>query len=368
MNEKSKNNTALWAVVSALVVALLLFAGMFVQDMSKMNSAYADLNSIEYINSSTQRLIRLAITNQDDDKTIFFIDEKSQDTLIPNQKDSLSVMDSVEMVVIATEVLENWNQIEALLREEEPNENSLILAGDNHFRSMTNLSNAVGTYTIELNAGIMQYQAIIMVLLFSLGLVLLNNILRTHTELQQSKSLARTAQIDVATGLYNRSRCQELFKSNSNPATKKQPAILVLDLNDLKKTNDTQGHRVGDELIHSFASVLKDASIVHVVPPFIGRYGGDEFIIFYEDIAGEEDVKIFLKELSFLTEQFNSQENKFQISYAVGYSFVSKESEERLTIRQLFDKADEAMYENKIAGKRAKNPNYDEEAKKGEVR
>lgn len=367
MKEKS-NKTALWAILSVLVAATAFVSALFLNDMTKLNNAYADLNSIEFLSSSTQRLVRLAVTDQMDEKYLFSITDTSESTLQFEQKGTLSVMEHPEIAKVAQDVLSNWEKLEALLKSEDPSENSLILAGDNHFHSMTDLSNQVGDYTVSLNESIRNYQAIVSFLLFSMGLVLLNHLLRTHTELSQSKLLAAKAQIDVATGLYNRSRCQELFKSNTVSAEKKQPAILVLDLNDLKKTNDSQGHRVGDELIHAFADVLKNAAVVHVVPPFIGRYGGDEFIVFYDDIQGESDISVFMKELKFLTDNFNEHESRFQISYALGYCFLPSTSEEKLSIRQLFDKADEAMYENKIASKRAKNPNYDEEVKRGEVR
>ncbi len=361
MTRNSGKISPISVVIGILILLTVLTSFLFWKEMKTLNEAYSDMNQIEFLSSSTQRLISIAQSESFLQKDVFFIGDSTEKALMTETDNSNSVLVDPAMVILADDVLESWRQIESLLQQDPINNIDLGLARDAHFKSMTNLSSGISDYTKVLNKKISQYQGLVMVLFFAIAMVMLNNLLRTHTELQQSKALAQTAQIDTATGLYNRSRCQELFKSNPSPTTKKRPAILVLDLNDLKKTNDTLGHRVGDELIQVFANLLKEASGVHMVPPFIGRYGGDEFIIYYEDVENEEEIKIYLKELTFLTQNANDDENRFRISYAVGYCYVANHADEKLTIRQLFDKADEAMYENKVAGKKADNPNYNED-------
>lgn len=366
MNGKSENNMALTVVIPILIVLTVGVAILFMNEMTTLNNAYSDLNKIEFISSSTQRLISLAQSEQLLPKDVFFIGESTSKALSLDSGEGLSVLDDPAMIVLANNVYESWLTIEELIQQEPFDLPSITIARDAHFKSMTDLSNGISAYTEKLNSRITTYQAVVMVLFFAIALTMLNNLLRTRTELKLSKELAEMAQIDVATGLYNRSRCQELFKNNQNASNKKHPAIIVIDLNDLKKTNDTLGHRVGDELIQGFSAALKTACSVHVVPPFIGRYGGDEFVVYYEDIAGEEEIQVYLKELVFLTSKRNENESRFKISYAVGYAFIALGSEEKMTIRQLFDKADEAMYQNKVAMKREKNPDYDEKVANGE--
>lgn len=112
--------------------------------------------------------------------------------------------------------------------------------------------------------------------------------MKNRAELLDQQEQARLAMIDTATGLYNRSKCHELFKTTPKGGNGKQQAVIVFDLNDLKKTNDLQGHRMGDELIRSFANLLKSSAEVHHNPPFMGRYGGDEFFIYYEDVKSKK--------------------------------------------------------------------------------
>lgn len=353
--EKSLN---LMIIVSILVAITVVVSVLFWREMKILNNAYSDMNQIEFLSSSTQRLISIAQSETFLQKDVFFIGESTTKALTPGSDDALSVLVDPEMVVLSNEVMNSWTQIELILSKENINKIDLSLSRDAHFKSMTNLSSAISNYSKELNSSITRYQMIVIGLFFSIAMVMLNNLLRTHAEIRQSDELAKTAQIDTATGLYNRSRCQELFRNNQQPANRKHPAILVIDLNDLKKTNDSLGHRVGDELIASFASILKSAANVHIIQPFIGRYGGDEFVIYYDDVGSEDDIKSFLKELSFLNKNFNDENTKFKISYAIGYSYISTSNDERLTMRQLFDLADEAMYENKVSTKLAQNPNY----------
>ncbi len=378
MNETHNKSSLFTFIVSALVIATVVTSFLFWQDMNRLNKAYADIMQVEAISSTTQRLINLAGAGEHQERDAFVIGEATETALSLNGSEVISLMSDPSVALLANEVLQQWFVIEEIvsvnwnLEEGEEkkalNTVDLQLARDAHFKAMTDLSNGIGDYTREINANVTQYQIMIIAFAFAIVIIMLNNALQTRAELIMSKELAQKAQIDTATGLYNRSRCQELFKNNQAISDKRKPAIMVLDLNDLKKTNDNLGHRVGDELISAFANILKNACNIHTVPPFIGRYGGDEFIVFYEDIDSESELQLYLKELTFLTNEYNERESRFQVSYAVGYSYVKDDIDEKLTARQLFDKADEAMYVNKIEGKRAKNPNYDAEKEKGEVR
>ncbi len=367
-------NIVLWTLTVATVVTAVLFA----RDSGKMSDAYADIMQVESISSTTQRQINLASTDAPQQREVFVINDNTVKALSIDGADKISLMSDPSIALLANEVLMQWLVIEEILSVnwnledgQETQDLNLIdlgLARDAHFKAMTDLSNGISDYTQDLKSQINQYQFILMILCFLIAMILFNQGMQTRAELQISKELAQKAQIDTATGLYNRSRCQELFKGNQISTDKRLPAIMVFDLNDLKKTNDNLGHRVGDELILTFATILKNAANVHTIPPFIGRYGGDEFIVYYEDIQNEDELEVYLKELEFLCREQNEKENRFQVSYAVGYSFIDRNSTEKLTARQLFDKADEAMYVNKEAGKRAKNPNYDAEKAKGETR
>lgn len=195
-----------------------------------------------------------------------------------------------------------------------------------------------------------------------------NYLASTSIALKRSNVLAAFASLDIATGLYNRSKCQEIFKDTYTTDENQQSAVVVIDLNDLKKTNDMQGHRVGDELISTFSAILKQAVHLHTQKPFIGRYGGDEFVLYHKNIAKEEEITAFMKELANLCDEFNEKEIKnFQVSYAIGYA-INKEGKDGLGTRQLFDEADECMYTNKKAMKKLVEASKQEESGQNQVK
>lgn len=84
---------------------------------------------------------------------------------------------------------------------------------------------------------------------------------------------------DVLTGLGNRTSYLEKIKEMTDNSSK--AGIVFLDLNNLKKINDSYGHKVGDEYIISASKIIKNS---------FGRYGNsyrigsDEFCVFIEGL------------------------------------------------------------------------------------
>ena len=85
--------------------------------------------------------------------------------------------------------------------------------------------------------------------------------------------LSQRAQLDMQTDLYNKATCEEML--SGMPPADVPTGVIMFDLNGLKRVNDTWGHEAGDELIVSFARLLRANMPAGA---FIGRYGGDEFV------------------------------------------------------------------------------------------
>lgn len=368
MTEVQTRKSWVTVLISILMIILFGMTFQFWKAMNDLHNTYSDLNQMESIGSLTQRLISFGVLDKQSEKDIFYIGDTTEKALMPQGEDALTVLHDPDMLRMATDVLESWYWIKSLLESEEHNLIDIELARELHFKTVTTFTLAIKEEADSFNEKATRYQVTVFSIFFAMAMIMLNSLFCTQAALKQSKLLAKTAQIDLATGLYNRSKCQELFKSTQNLSDTKHPGLLVLDINDLKKTNDHLGYRCGDELIASFSDVLKNACDVHMSPHFVARYGGDEFVVYYDNVSSEDEIQTYIKELTYLTEQFNENETRFQISYAVGYAFMKKGNEEQLTVRQLFDKADAAMYENKLARKRAINPDYDIMFVKGDVR
>ena len=150
--------------------------------------------------------------------------------------------------------------------------------------------------------------------------------------------------VDFATGLPNKNKCEDMIASTE--PVKKPTACAMFDLNELKIVNDTKGHEMGDMIIYTFANLLRKA-----VPPkyFIGRFGGDEFILIAEGMQSNEDFNKILQNIAKQIDSFNQTSKDFQLSYAQGYALSSEHP--GLNIQQLLQLADQQMYVDKKACK-----------------
>jgi len=143
---------------------------------------------------------------------------------------------------------------------------------------------------------------------------------------------------DVMTGLYNRAYFEETLQSLE--ANRKAPvSFIIVDLNELKVTNDSLGHHAGDKLIRRAAEVLT-ASIEngHVA----ARIGGDEFIIMMSD-AGEQASNDVMERIQSLV----AMNNKYYREPELSLSFGAATSKPGLSLEKVISLADDAMYRNK---------------------
>lgn len=157
--------------------------------------------------------------------------------------------------------------------------------------------------------------------------------------LNTEKELARR---DELTGVKNKTAFTELEESvqrNIENGMDYLPfAIAVCDLNDLKKINDTKGHKAGDEYIKSSAKLLCD--IFDHSPVF--RIGGDEFVVF---LRGDDYVS--RKELisRFRSTVLSNLEKHEGPVIAVGMAEYQPDND--LNVSDIFDRADHMMYDDK---------------------
>ncbi|MFQ6332355.1 diguanylate cyclase [Methylophilus sp. 3sh_L] len=156
----------------------------------------------------------------------------------------------------------------------------------------------------------------------------------------------RQASIDPLTGVYNKSFITELLKQEikKQQETRKNIAIMFLDIDYFKKINDQYGHLIGDEVIKFFAAQVR-ASIRKI--DYIGRFGGDEFLLVISDINSLASAeRIAGKILASVATPFKVGALTLQLSTSVGIAF-SKNS----ASGNLVKLADEALYEAKAAGR-----------------
>lgn len=149
----------------------------------------------------------------------------------------------------------------------------------------------------------------------------------------------RKAYIDSRTGLENRTRWNELM--NRDSALPEPYAILFIDLNGLKKVNDTLGHEAGDRMIFQLSSILRNTLPRNSV---ICRWGGDEFAVLLTGLDRKQ-LDHWVEALFASAESYNADHPELPIHFSVGDALSSEHP--GISRDELFHLADEQMYRNK---------------------
>ena len=160
--------------------------------------------------------------------------------------------------------------------------------------------------------------------------VYINNLLGAEKRVDEMKTLA---DIDAMTGVNNKRAYFEI-EERLNQEIKQHQAqfsITMIDLNDLKVTNDTLGHEKGDELILSLVNIINKVFL----KSHVYRIGGDEFVILSE---GED-----LKNIDSLKDKFIKSSKNVSASIGVAIYDQSKDN----NVEDTFKRADQSMYQMK---------------------
>ncbi|MEH6343923.1 MAG: diguanylate cyclase [Bermanella sp.] len=149
---------------------------------------------------------------------------------------------------------------------------------------------------------------------------------------------------DKLTQLNNRTRTDVFFPKAIQKAMKKnQPLCAVLlDIDFFKKINDTHGHLTGDKILQSMAGLLKENAGQR---DFIGRWGGEEFIIILPDCDGNNAYKK-MEALRKEIEQFDFPDvSQVTVSFGVAMAIAGDTSE------SIMARADKCLYAAKDRGR-----------------
>lgn len=143
---------------------------------------------------------------------------------------------------------------------------------------------------------------------------------------------------DMLTGIYNRAffetELKRLERSRLYPIS-----ILMVDVNGLKNTNDTQGHASGDELLQAAAQVL---SACFRPEDIVARFGGDEFAVLLPglDETAAADV---LARVRASQDRYNENSGGMSLSLSIGIATADKGD----TLVDVLSEADRSMYLDK---------------------
>ena len=164
-------------------------------------------------------------------------------------------------------------------------------------------------------------------------------------EIKEKQDLLYKAETDALTGLYNkeafRAHCEEFLASNANVNC----ALIFFDIDNFKEINDNFGHAAGDKVLRDISLILKENFTDDEI---LGRFGGDEFCIFVENISKDtlnDKLNKFVKNLG---DEYISDQGVVYVSASIGAACSADLGND---FGMLLESADKALYYAKENGK-----------------
>ncbi len=163
-------------------------------------------------------------------------------------------------------------------------------------------------------------------------------------EEEKSDFIAETSTKDELTGLYLRD-IFDVFLNKSIEDTKRENSnlsLLMIDIDDFKKVNDTYGHQKGDEVLSKVGEIL-NKTLREM--DFAARYGGEELCIIMPHTSS--------KNASLIAERIRKNISKvdfgkFNITVSIGIGEINKNINNS---QKLIEHTDKALYKSKNSGK-----------------
>ena len=167
----------------------------------------------------------------------------------------------------------------------------------------------------------------------------------------QTESNALT---DSLTGFPNRRALQLRFEQEvSRTRRNNKPfQVVMLDLDDFKKVNDTFGHKIGDRMLREVANLIQSQLREY---DFLARYAGDEFVALLPDLTTQQ-VDELRTRIESVVRGFSLSvraQTRASVGISIGASVFGADGE---TLDQLLIAADQAMYRAKNAHKTSGSP------------
>jgi diguanylate cyclase (GGDEF)-like protein/PAS domain S-box-containing protein len=154
----------------------------------------------------------------------------------------------------------------------------------------------------------------------------------------------RLALFDQLTGLPNRLQLRDRMTEEVSERKGRPVALLFIDLDDFKTTNDTVGHHVGDMILEEAGRRVATVAAAHDIP---ARLGGDEFALLLLDSDAEAAAKAAAHLLELFSEPFMVGQYELTVTASIGISLSPADGSD---FESLSRGADTAMFLAKQEG------------------
>lgn len=170
------------------------------------------------------------------------------------------------------------------------------------------------------------------------GVAIENNIL--YNQIKES------ANIDGLTGIFNKRYFFETL-GNISDLDLQNYTIVMIDIDNFKKVNDTYGHLYGDIVLKKITQIIKNSTRPN---DLVARYGGEEIIIFFNNFTNTDALKQRLETIRHTIETTSIVDGDIISSVTASFGAYTKHNE-TLSLKEAIAKADANLYICKNSGK-----------------
>jgi diguanylate cyclase (GGDEF)-like protein len=164
---------------------------------------------------------------------------------------------------------------------------------------------------------------------------------------QEHSRMKDLAMRDGLTGLFNRRIFDDAVAQRVKSTDMRPVSLLIIDLDNFKQVNDTFGHQAGDEVLKTFAKILKESCRGH---DLVARFGGEEFAIILSQTQAATAHAIAQRIRNRLEKTvFSFDDRQLQMTASIGLATCQGGS--TVFTSNLVRQADQALYQAKKTGK-----------------
>lgn len=174
---------------------------------------------------------------------------------------------------------------------------------------------------------------------------ILGKMMNIDENMREKEALRLRAETDSMTGLYNKMATEELVTHALRKYKGSVCALLIVDMDNLKRINDTLGHTQGDRAIVRFADALQRT---FRSTDIVGRIGGDEFMVFLINVQSSHQLILILDAIVKKWDSlYTGEKDDYPVHGSIG-AVMTNGSE---NFHELYRRADTALYKAKRSGK-----------------
>ena len=171
------------------------------------------------------------------------------------------------------------------------------------------------------------------------------HIYECETTVERMKDVISTNQLDSLTQVLHRKAIEKFINDRIEINKIDNATIFMVDIDYFKNINDHYGHVFGDKVIVAISKALQ---AIEDYPVIVSRMGGDEFIVYIEELLVREEIKLIARQIRYNLDNLVIDGNRFSVTSTIG---IVKYPENGKTFTELYEKCDKALYRGKTKGR-----------------